>query len=128
MPLYLKRMETNMLTIVYDPNFCMDGLVFPDGECEKYVREVIETVKLNTGNLIIHTGQELVIDCFRLEVCKGMFPSDQMEFLFLREDGITEKLLIDKYGRLDRWPVGFCGYRDEINETLLLWRIYLDRN
>lgn len=88
-----------MLTIHYDP---LHGHVVPDNLAISHASGVV--VAYQQGKLTDYTvGSDVLIQAFRLLVTKNEIEHTNIVFAF--DD---EVLTVDKGGRLDRWPNGFC--------------------
>jgi hypothetical protein len=94
-----------MIRIRYD---ALDGVAVRDGDVNQFVDDI------NWGleqNIEISVSTENVINEVRARIKEGMIPYINVVFLFDQKI-----LLVDKNGRLDWWPNGFC---DTIEKQLM---------
>lgn len=82
-----------------------------DGNAEKFVLDKISKI---VESAVLLTSQEMVIDWVRIAVSRGLIDHQEVEFLY--KDYI---MLVDRFGRLDWWPQGFCDYKDNILAELI---------
>lgn len=91
----------------------------PDSEIEPWVLDTID----NYNNWMINptehpyqirVAQEMIITMFRIAVKEKLISSTEIE---LRFNGDT--LTIDRFGRIENWPTGFCDYQDGFLDRLL---------
>ena len=88
--------------------YAKDGDVVSDFEVNQYVEHAI------TNNIERCTvSSSIVVDTFRL-----FYVQNKIDNLVFEFNG--EILSLDKGGRLDKWPEGFCAvFEDQI--TQLIW-------
>lgn len=95
-----------------------DGICVPDAKIDELVTNLISIVdfknNLDDKEYHIQVASELIITALRVKVLAGEIPYTQIEFKF--EDKIIK---INKDGRLDWWPKGFCDYNDHYLDQLL---------
>lgn len=84
------------------------GRAISDHNAESFLTCMIECdLKISTEN-VIHAARTL----YREGVIKDL------EIYFEADDGLI-KLNVDKDGRIDQWPKGFCDTMDKFLERLL---------
>ena len=94
-----------MKTIEYHP----DGEKYSDHECESAARKML----CSTESLTM-TSNEHFITAVRVFVKEGLIPHTEVRFLFNRQE-----ILIDRNGRLEAWPHGFCDLMQKMLFRLL---------
>jgi hypothetical protein len=104
------------LTIIYDPD---RGYLFADGKAEEWVDETIDMFnrageRSDDPEWRIKVCSALLVDYFRLRLAQKKIKADQIAFEFK-----DQTLIHNKYGRLEKWPKGFCDYTDDILTELL---------
>lgn len=103
-----------MIIVEYNPT---SDYVVPDAEVEKYVDDVLNYYK-NTNptvfGLKITVGSEIIIQAFRVAIKEGRISHNDIVFEY---NG--ERLPPDSYGRLCKWPKGFCSISLEFLSRLL---------
>ncbi len=111
-----------MLSIIYDPKhgiISYDALAM-DTALDIYARYSRAKELISTNSKTVYmVGSELIIECFRILVLRGIISYKELEFTFYDKDDQEILLLIDKYGNIDHWPKGFCDYRDNLIEEHL---------
>ena len=104
----------NHILIIYDPIF---GYSCPDGLIARYVDNLAENFEAYVKEKApIFIGSELLITGIRVAVFEGRIPFDQVAFFYDRF-----AMYIDKDGRIDHWPRGFCDHNDKFLAILLDW-------
>ena len=94
--------------------YSKDGIVLSDHEAYNFVRNTIRNYS-NTGpDVHVVVANELTITAFRVAVKRKEIPHDQIQFMF-ENYGMN----VDKGGRIDHWPRGFCDFNDNFLSTLL---------
>ena len=93
----------------------------PDSEIEPWVKETIKQYgewKQGPSNapFRLRIAQEMIITMFRVAVKEGLISSSEIELQF---NG--DVLRIDRFGRIENWPTGFCDYYDDFLNRLLDW-------
>lgn len=94
-----------MLSIVYD---AYNGEAIADGHAYNKANELIELHKL-TGEVVYNSASSHVIDSIRLLVAKGKISNNDVIYKFNSADG-EKSIKVDKNGRLEFWPEGFCDH------------------
>jgi hypothetical protein len=87
-----------------------------DGLAEEFALSKVKAWNRETMQYTLTVSQELLVNCFRVLVARGLLPYSQVEFHF--EDKV---IFPDKRGYLDYWPRGFCDYTDRQLAELLTW-------
>jgi len=101
------------LIIEYNKDF---GDVVPDGQVQSYTSYHIR-LAIEDGEKII-VGSVILIDSFRLAVKQGEISNEDVEIWF--NDGTTSyTITLDKDGRCNVYPFGFCDAYDNILRKLL---------
>lgn len=102
------------ITVIYDPK---GGISCKDSEAESLVVDLIENF-FNAGrNLEVKLGTTLLVDYFRLYMCRGKIGANNIEFKF--NDQILPH---DDAGRFTNWPNGFCDYGKKVIAEILVLR------
>lgn len=91
----------------------------PDSEIEPWVKETIKQHEKwkqgpSDAPFMIRVAQEMIITMFRVAVKEKLISSSEIE---LRFNG--EVLTIDRFGRIENWPKGFCDYNDDFLNRIL---------
>jgi len=84
-----------------------------DFAIEAWLKNAIECAKL-PGLYLFPVSNEPPILAVRVAVAKGQLSTDEVTLRFKGED-----LPMNKDGRLDRWPEGFCDTSDKLLMELL---------
>lgn len=100
-----------MIYVRYDPN----GIVsVPDGKIDFVVSAIINANDIDQFEIII--PNQIVIDAIRLAVKEGRIDHNNIVFLFDEHE-----LRVDRNGRIDEWPKGFCDKWEDILMRMLDW-------
>lgn len=102
-----------MLKVCYNPDYC-DHLHMDSEVLNSAIQWCYRANTSSSRDIYIETGQELMIEAFRVLVKRGVISHENICFLFK-----DKMILIDKNGRCDNCPVGFCDTRDKFTEELL---------
>ena len=94
-----------MLSIMYD---AYNGEAVADGHAYAKANELIELHKL-TGEVVYNSASSHVIDSIRLLVAKGKISNNNVIFKF-NSANVEKSIKVDKNGRLEFCPEGFCDY------------------
>lgn len=98
-----------MLTIVYDP---IEGIVYPDGKTQDMVKVALRWIKLQDQTLTI--GSELFIQYVRVAIVAGDIDCTDVQIKYK-----DQVLPLNKDGRIERWPAGFCDYYEDCLSNLM---------
>jgi len=88
-----------MLKVTYDPE---NGSVVPDSGVPAFVEYVLSDYRCDI-KYAVSVGSEVLINGFRLAVCRAELDPDEIVFIFKGEE-----LVVNAEGRLPVWPRGFC--------------------
>ena len=99
---------------IYDPSM---GYSCPDDKVEPFVESIIKRFEefLENGN-VFFIGSELIIHGLRVAICEQRIPYKKV-VLFYKHHALH----VDKNGRIDSWPAGFCDHADKYLEKLIHW-------
>lgn len=103
-----------MLTLIYDAN---DGVPIRDGDVEAYVLALIDVMN---DELTFTFSTENIIHSIRAAIKEQRLDRTLVQLQF-RALAILIDLPIDKDGRLDTWPDGFCDTHMRCLERLIDW-------
>ncbi len=82
------------MKITYDP---LIGVAVPDARVDQWVYDAVNT----SGDIVVGTRD--MVDQFRLLRASGAIAE-----LIIVFNGVN--LVVDKHGRLSKWPKGFCNH------------------
>lgn len=102
------------LTVVYDP---FSGLYCRDSEAEELVNSTIENFFSAGRNMEIRVATNLLINYFRLALCRGRIGVNNIEFKFM-----DQLLAHNEDGQFSHWPEGFCDYDENVLMEILTGR------
>lgn len=83
--------------------YCEDGEAVSDFKAIEYVKDLYDFATKNNITVSAHVSSEIVIQAARVLIAEGRILHNQVVFIFKEE-----KITADKYGRMQRWPKGFC--------------------
>jgi hypothetical protein len=99
-----------MIKIIYDP---YNGHTLPDKNIDEYVHNIIPYV-VNSIDLELVIGSELIISRLQLAILTQEIPTDQIQVWFE-----NELLSHNEYGVFNKYPPGFCDTNVHLCETIL---------
>ena len=106
-----------MLILNYIPHGD-EGILTPDGEVEAKVREWLTSAKLIAENegidVVMKVGYALPIMALRALIKDGVITRDDCGIQFNGKD-----IPVNKDGRIELWPNGFCDFEDGFLDRLL---------
>jgi len=94
-----------MIKVIYDPIY---GVAIPDGEVIEFSHSLHDRV------ITISNG--IVLDAIRLAIKEGKY---KPEDIYIEFEG--KRININKDGRAENWPEGFCDTWDRILGGLTGW-------
>ena len=98
--------------------YCKDGAYLPDHKVQGWYNTLaynIENGVISDHIRIIRLSSELMVEMSILLVVRGILKHDEIIYRYKGED-----LHINKYGRIDKWPKGFCDNMGNILEEILI--------
>lgn len=104
-----------MITVIYDP---INGTVVPDGKINDWIDEVVAL----DADVTVTIGAETMLHELRARHCEGKLKiAETLTFKDNGSDNPADWVLvqIDKDGRIDYWPRGFCDHTDKALARLL---------
>lgn len=106
-----------MLEIIYTS----EGSVLPDQKVEIWAESVTKRYKARGGTKL-HVSAALMVDAIRIQVIRGNIAPEDVQF-FNGDD--PAPIGINKHGRLEHWPAGFCDVQDNMLNELLQSKNYI---
>ncbi len=88
--------------------YASDGLCVPDLQVKK------EALNIANKKHSVTVSQEVLIDALRILVKTGVLSSNEILFEY---NGTL--ISVDRYGKLDEWPAGFCDLKEKLLAELL---------
>jgi hypothetical protein len=101
-----------MITIVYDIN----SNPTPDSQADQFVEEVIEAIRQG-GDHLFARSNELLFLAIRAAINQERISCDKVQFKY---GGFIYP--VDKNGRMEFWPEGFCDHMDKYLDQLFFTR------
>lgn len=97
------------IILEYDPNY----KAVPDGKVEEEFEKIL--LHQLTGELFLGIyGNENIFSRIRLGIAEGQLSHENVFFEFK-----GERYTLDKYGKMNIWPDGFCDYCINTSEKIL---------
>jgi hypothetical protein len=101
------------ITVTYSAE---NAICIPDLKVDEWVDKLVETYENQTEDYSVVVGTEIMIYGIRVAIMEGRINHKDIVFSF--ED---EELVVDKDGRLPKWPVGFADRTEVYACKLLGW-------
>ena len=98
-----------MITVFWTGNYAIS-----DADCEKLYALLVKRNRSGLDTDVAYVCEN-VYNRIRLGIVEGDISHTDVRFEFE-----NEYLHPNEYGQLERWPVGFCDYLDDLNERMIL--------
>lgn len=108
-----------MIVVVYDPE---DGQTWPDAKVSEVVSGIVNGYKNEGIDAHLLIGSELMIDEFRLYMCKGLLTPADIQIRYR-----DEEVIIRPNGVVVEYPEGFCGYQMRVVGDIIRAQVALRR-
>ena len=107
-----------MLKVIYSA----DGDLVSDMAAEAWAKTLIDKYKNSLSEHVVKVGTETMVDAIRVMVVRGSLNHDEVQFFNWNTENYEEKLdviTVNKYGRLNHSPKGFCDVNIDLLGELL---------